>query len=407
MPSIIGTARSHIRGIDGLRALAAFAVVAHHVGYDTGTMLHARFGVILEQLDIGVPIFFVISGFLLGGPFVRRLLDSRSIDGFGRFWLRRAVRIYPAYWLVLTCMVLFLGTSIASLYEFVMLFGLLQIYDADMFFKGMVQAWTLCTEVSFYAALPFFALLAARVLRRCRRIRSDTALLIGCALLYVISTAWRLCMYGFHPSFGRIALTWLPGQLDLFALGMALAVVRGRSDRDERFARRVESLVRSPMLWWAAAAAVFALTCLVGLRRPVVGADAPLVLGNGKDFARQIAFGAVALFLLVPVALRRRPDRATAITLGSRPMVLLGVLSYGVYLWHKSLIPKVQGWFGWGAFEGNFWVVFVLVSALATVLAWVTYRLVEAPALRLATGGPLRVTISESTTPDRDGTTTT
>lgn len=406
MPSIISTARSHIRGIDGLRALAAFAVVAHHVGYDTGTMLHSRFGVVLEQLDIGVPIFFVISGFLLGGPFVRRLLDGRSIDGFGRFWLRRAVRIYPAYWLVLTCMVLFLGTSIASVYEFVMLFGLLQIYDADMFFKGMVQAWTLCTEVSFYAALPLFALIAARVLRRCRRIRVDIALLIGCASFYVMSTAWRFCMYGFHPSFGRIALTWLPGQLDLFALGMALAVVRGRCDRDGRFAARVESIVRSPILWWAAAGAVFALTCIVGLRRPVVVADAPLVLGNGKDFARQIAFGAVALFLLVPVALRRRPDRATSVTLGSRPMVLLGVLSYGVYLWHKSLIPKVQEWFGWGAFEGNFWVVFVVVSALATALAWITYRLVEAPALRLATGGPLRVAISESTTSDRDGTTT-
>jgi peptidoglycan/LPS O-acetylase OafA/YrhL len=405
MGSIRSFARAHIHGIDGLRALAAFAVVAHHVGFDTGTTTHSRFGIILEQLDIGVAVFFVLSGFLLGAPFVQRILSDRPIDGIGRFWLRRAVRIYPAYWLVLTFMVLFLGTSIASLYQFVAYYGLLQIYDADLFFGGMVQAWTLCTELAFYAVLPLLAISANFAVRRLTRLRADTALLVGCAALYLASTAWRLAMYGFHPSFGRVALMWLPGQLDLFALGLGLAVLRARTDRDERFNQRVQAFVRSPALWWAAAVVVFAFTCFAGLRRPIVPADTPFSFGDGTEFWRQIAFGLFSILLIAPIALRRRPDRLTSATLGSRPMVMLGVVSYGVYLWHKSLIPKVQEWFGWGFFQGNFLVVFLAVALLSTALAWLTHRWIESPSLRLTDGGGIRSKVPERETaipPDTD-----
>jgi peptidoglycan/LPS O-acetylase OafA/YrhL len=399
MGSIRSFARAHIHGIDGLRALAAFAVVAHHVGFDTGTTSRSRFGVILEQLDIGVAVFFVLSGFLLGAPFVQRILDDRPIDGIGRFWLRRAVRIYPAYWLVLTCMVLFLGTSIESTYQFVAYYGLVQIYDADLFFGGMVQAWTLCTELAFYAALPLIAITANSAVRRLTRIRADSALLIGCALLYLASTAWRLAMYGFHPSFGRVALMWLPGQLDLFALGLGLAVLRARTDRDERFNQRVQAFVRSPALWWVAAVAVFAFSCAAGLLRPIVPADTPFSFGDGTEFSRQIAFGLFSVLLIAPIALRRRPDRLTSATLGSRPIVMLGIVSYGIYLWHKSLIPKIQEWFGWGFFQGNFLVVFLVVALVSTALAWPTHRWIESPSLRLTDDRNKRTTV-----PERDAT---
>jgi peptidoglycan/LPS O-acetylase OafA/YrhL len=396
MGSLRSFARAHIHGIDGLRALAAFAVVAHHVGFDTGTTTHSRFGVILEQLDIGVAVFFVLSGFLLGAPFVQRILSDRPIDGIGRFWLRRAARIYPAYWLVLTVMVLFLGTSIDSIYQFVAYFGLLQIYDADLLFGGMVQAWTLCTELAFYAVLPLIAIAAKFTVTRLKRISADNALLAGCVLLYLASTAWRLAIYGFHPSFGRIALLWLPGQLDLFALGLGLAVVRARTNRDERFNQRVQAFVRIPALWWVAAAAVFAFTCVAGLLRPIVPVGTPFSFGDGTEFSRQIAFGLFSLLLIAPIALRRSPDRLTSATLGSRPMVFLGVVSYGVYLWHKSLIAKVQEWFGWGFFEGNFLVVFLVVSILSTALAWLTHRWVESPSLRLTDRGETRSAVPDN-----------
>ena len=76
-------------------------------------------------------------------------------------------------------------------------------------------------------------------------------------------------------------------------------------------------------------------------------------------------------------------------------MVMLGVVSYGVYLWHKSLIPKVQEWFGWGFFEGNFFVVFFAVATLSTALAWLTHRWIESPMLRLADTGGTRSAVPE------------
>lgn len=395
MSSITRSARTHVVGLDGLRALAAFAVVAHHVGFDTGTIFRGPLGIVWEQLDIGVAVFFVLSGFLLGGPFVRRLLEDRPIDGIGRFWWRRAVRIYPAYWVVLTVMVLFMGTTIRSVREGVMLYGLLQIYDADTFFAGMVQAWTLCVEISFYAVLPLLALFGAWLLRRFRVVRRERVLLWSCAALYVASTVWRLSMYLFPPSFGRLGMSWLPGQFDLFALGMGIAVLRAWADRDEGIGARLERWVRAPGLWFAGAGAVFAFMCIAKLRRPVVPVDSPFVFGDGREFARQLAFGAVAALLLAPLALRRPPLRGSARVLGLRPMVVLGVLSYGVYLWHKSLIPKVQSLLGLDLFGGGFVPVLLLVSIGATALAWVTYTLVEHPLLALVKGGPLRVRLSD------------
>jgi peptidoglycan/LPS O-acetylase OafA/YrhL len=384
-----------------LRAVAAFAVVAHHVGFETGATYRSVFGPILARLDLGVPIFFAISGYLLGSPFIRRLLDGEPISGVPRFWIRRAVRIYPAYWLVLTCIVLFFGVEITSVRDAVLLYGLLQIYDVHTFYLGMVQAWTLCTEISFYAVLPLLAIAARSVFGRLRSIDPVRGLLVGCVGLYVVGFAWRLAMFGFDPSFARIGLFWLPGQIDFFAIGLAIAVLRVKRDRDPRFARMIDTRWMHPAVWWVGAAVAFAIVCSIGLTRTPVVAGAHLEFGSGGDFVRQFLYGVVALCMLVPVALPARTSPATARILGNRSMVMLGVLSYGVYLWHKNLIPKVQSWFGWNQFEGSFLVVFGVVSVLSVALAWITYRLVEAPLLRLAGGGTLRAGVTDPGTAPR------
>lgn len=395
MSSIIRSVRSHVHGIDGLRAVAAFAVVAHHVGFDTGATFVSPLGPVLARLDIGVPIFFVISGFLLGGPFVVRLLDDRPVDGIGRFWFRRVVRVYPAYWVVFTIMVLFLGTTVASFYQGVMFFGLLQIYDPDIALRGMSQAWTLCTEISFYAMVPLLALAVRPLFSRARAASRTTMLLVGCALLYGAGVAWRLAMVAFDPPFARVSFLWLTGQIDYFALGLALAVVAARVRTDPAWSARASRAVALPSLWFLGALAAFALVCSLGLTRTIVAQDSPLVFGHGGEFLRQFLYGLVALLLLVPLVLSTSPRGSARVVFSTRGMAFLGVLSYGVYLWHKALIPKVQSWFGWQEFQGNFWVVFVIVCVLSTALAWVTYHLVEVPALRLSKGGSLRVAITE------------
>ena len=374
----------HVRGIDGLRALAAFAVVAHHVGFDTGATFRASYGAVLARLDIGVPIFFAISGYLLGRPFVAALLEGEAFPSFRRFWWRRVVRIYPSYWFVLTILVLAFGVTIDSLYQAFMFYGLFQIYDPDLALKGMVQAWTLCTEVSFYAALPFLALGAQRLLIRVTsRARRMQLLLVFCAGLYLVSVVWRLFLTAADPSWARAGFLWLPGQLDYFALGLAVAVVGVAATKDESLRARVDRAVSFPGAWFLGALAAFALVCSLGLTRTLAAAGAPLEF-NAGEYGRQFLYGLVAVLLLIPLALARRSVGSARAIFSTRVAAYLGLLSYGVYLWHKDLVPKAQEWAGDALFEGNFWQIFAIVCAASTLLAWLTYLFVEQPTLQLS-----------------------
>ena len=104
------------RQIDSLRAVAAISVLAYHALYK-GVLLQLPTGSPLSpwaaHLDVGVPIFFVLSGFLLYRPFVRaRLSGSEAPDTEAYGW-RRVMRILPAYWIALVVVGL-AGATIAG-----------------------------------------------------------------------------------------------------------------------------------------------------------------------------------------------------------------------------------------------------------------------------------------------------
>ena len=89
-------------GLDGLRALAATLIVVHHAGFSSGLTFRNEFlGQFFSRMDIGVSIFFVLSGFLLYRPFVEKQFAEKPSDKTKYFWIKRLVRIYPAYWLAL------------------------------------------------------------------------------------------------------------------------------------------------------------------------------------------------------------------------------------------------------------------------------------------------------------------
>src|SRR6185369_1431550 len=93
-------------GFDGLRAIAAVLVLVVHTGFMTTLTLQSRFGPYVARAEIGVAVFFLISGFLLYRPFVARHLalaergGGRDVPEVGGFWIRRFLRIVPLYWLV-------------------------------------------------------------------------------------------------------------------------------------------------------------------------------------------------------------------------------------------------------------------------------------------------------------------
>ena len=84
--------------LDTLRAVGALAVLTTHTAFQSGDYLgHGYLGTLLSRLDIGVAIFFVLSGFLLSRPFLARAAVGRPAPALGRYALKRVLRIFPVY----------------------------------------------------------------------------------------------------------------------------------------------------------------------------------------------------------------------------------------------------------------------------------------------------------------------
>ena len=148
-----------------------------------------------------------------------------------------------------------------------------------------------------------------------------------------------------------------------------------------RSARGCSGWSGDPAVWFVAAIVAFGVLCSLGLTRTVQPASVPLEL-DGGEMTRQFLYGLVAVLLLIPLALAPKAVGSARVVFGTRVAAYLGLLSYGVYLWHKDLIPKAQLWAGDGLFQGNFWQIFVIVALASTFLAWLTYLFVEQPSLQ-------------------------
>ena len=392
-----GTAKPrHFACFDGLRAIAAVSVLLLHAAWTSGFTSRSSLGIYTSRLEIGVSVFFLISGFLLYRPFaVSHFVGGVQPDA-GKFWVRRLLRIVPAYWLALT--VLAYGfhavtvgpgwQGVASLYLF------LQIYFPTQVVHGIPQAWSLCTEMSFYLFLPFYArLLARRAPSRRRQLRREV---IGAAVLIVISFVFRYwwlhipltviqnghqvpvcaphCLT--DPPLSTLMVAWLPSYLDLFALGMLLAVASAW------YAEHGEPgwLGHRVMPWaaWAGAAVAFWVVANVVNNREIIYVLTPRV-----NLARQELYGVFAFLLLLPAVFGPQDGTLIRRLLRSWPMVSLGVISYGIYLWHLNLIDEFLKWTGWQAGREPFGILALCVLGVSVAFASASYFGLERPVLRV------------------------
>jgi peptidoglycan/LPS O-acetylase OafA/YrhL len=306
--------------VDALRAIAALSIVGYHLAFLLGGFDLDVAGRWLARLNVGVPLFFAISGFLLYRPWVAARLAGEPPPSTRRYAVRRTLRILPAYWLALTAIALLAGRSdVFSWPGALVHFGLLQGYDADRFTGGIGQAWTLTIEVAFYALLPLLGLAMRRV---AAGVRGEVAMLVA---LVACSLAFKGVVLGLvdgdAPAY-LVLLAAFPAQLDMFAAGMALAVL-GAAGRGARFGRAAGSA-------WLVGLAAFAM---LGAWTPE--ADAARVLG---EHALQTV---VAVTLLAPAVLGERDGGAVRRLLAWRPLAWVGLISYGLYLWHLDAIREL------------------------------------------------------------------
>jgi peptidoglycan/LPS O-acetylase OafA/YrhL len=369
--------------VHSMRGLAAISVLLYHALFKAYLIFRPDNPLTpyAAHLDIGVSLFFLISGFVLYRPMVAgRLAGEPPIDAdaYGR---RRIRRILPGYWVALVVAGL-AGASYAGYPEIFSAqgipayFGFLQIYSPDTAGGGINVAWTLCVEVTFYAFLPLWALAVRRIARN-GGLRSELVAL-GC--LFAASFAWQL--FAVHSTnvnmFGLSAARWiepLPNFLDQFAAGMALAVASVHFDR--RGATRIVRLVhRRPVVCWLMAAiAYWALSTRLGLV-----ASARDNLTPFRYLARHELNTVVALALLVPAVfagsghggLARRVLRLPA-------FAFLGTVSYGIYLYHVPVLMRLAKWWGVPQTPASLALWLSVVAAAVLVFAALSWRYVERP----------------------------
>ncbi len=391
--------RAHFPCFDGLRAIAAISVLLLHVGFQSGYSINGRFGALFAHGDAGVPIFFLISGFLLYRPFVSAHLDGRPPLEARRFFWNRFLRIVPAFWIALILISIFFGFENGALHsprDFITYFGFAQIYDPIRFFGAINQAWSLGTEVTFYLFLPLYAWAVHLVAVRARsRLRVEV---IGLAVMCVTSVAFRLAVFAADPYWRHThvaakgapraflaASYWLPSYLDLFAMGMGLALLSAWAARQTTPNRIVELIGRRPWVWWLLSAVTYWIVCTqVGLPRDLA------ILTGRQLMVRQLLYGLTALFLLVPAAFGPPHRGGVRAFLQWRPIAYVGLVSYGVYLWQEAWIPQVMSWFHWTLFGGHVLQILVVAFAFTLATATLSYFIVERPALRLKSHMPFR-----------------
>jgi peptidoglycan/LPS O-acetylase OafA/YrhL len=370
---------------DSLRAIAALAVLCFHAAAIDGvTGGDAFYRPYAAHLDVGVTVFFLVSGFLLYRPFARASAEADDAPKARAYAWRRFLRIVPAYWLALTCVLfLLLGDEVYDRPRDIVLFYFFaQLYDPDTILQGISQAWTLCVEVSFYAFLPVWALAMRRLVRGHpeRWLRVE---LTGLAALFAGSLLYKaLVLKGtvVTPE-NFVAVGSLPGFLDQFALGMGLAVVSVRLAQHEGLPRWLAWVERMPGVAWAVAVGAYVAVCNVGLPVGLEGGYGPSLW-----LTRHLLFALVALGLLLP-AIFGDPERGLVRrVLANRVLLYLGVVSYGIFLWHLALLRKVQELGFDTSFPG--WIATGI--ALATLVASLSYYLVERPALSLKNRVPYR-----------------
>ena len=321
--------RSYRPDIDGIRAIAILSVVLYHAGVP-----------FLTGGFTGVDIFFVISGYLIGGHIFSEVRTGSF--SYLRFYQRRAKRILPAFYAVLVFTILvallMLSPAEAGLFgrhgfaatlsaENVELWRTSDLYfQADRALNPLLMAWSLGVEEQFYAVIPFLMVLLARIRRRLLL----PAILTICTLSFLF--AWR--RLGTHPAF---VFYMLPARAWELGVGVALAVAELSRKRHAAFHLTGEDLSAETPAPSALLTQLMGLTGLASMLAPMA------LLNTTTPFPGAAALPSVlgaALVIAVPASwINRR-------LLSLPPLVFIGRISYSWYLWHWPLLIFVRIAFG-------------------------------------------------------------
>jgi peptidoglycan/LPS O-acetylase OafA/YrhL len=383
--------------VDGLRAVAACAVVITHTAFLSGINGHGFIGQITARLDAGVALFFVISGFLLYRPFVAARFHGRRGPTLRRYARRRIIRIVPAYWLALTVLAIWPGSEYVPLVfsdHWWVYYGFMQDLRVPWSIGGIGAMWSLGVEVQFYILLPFYALALSRAVGKlpvASQMRFEGAFL---ALLATASILLRAA--AFRDKTPDTVSQTIVGTFFWFTLGMGMAVLSARW-HDVPVAERPRALrlvAERPLIPWAIAAALLVGVSQIGM--PTLS----LATYTMRDWILgHIMYGLLAFFFALPIMLgvdRRGGVPERLLTL--KPIAWLGLISYGIFLWHHPLTGKFRNIQDFSQ-HGSSIIYTLAVFGAAVVAATLSYYLLERPLLKYKDPRPKRPADPDSGAP--------
>lgn len=342
----------HVPALDGLRGIAVAAVVAYHLHPD-----------LLPGGFLGVDVFFVLSGFLICSLLLREIEATGTVD-VRRFYVRRVRRLMPASLLVLACVALYSATWAGlaelsrlrthALWTLGWMANWRYVADGTAYTdlvagsSPLRHTWSLAIEEQFYAVFPLLVLVA----------------------VYLVARRWGLFTL-------RKVLGWVACG-GLVASVIAMTVIASHRDGIDRAYYGTDTRMQALLAGVAIATVFVGVPPRVGsvarvLRFLAIPVAVALlwffrVGGEREPWMYRGGFTAVAVISALVIAAVNSARWLSAV-LSWHPLVVLGRVSYGVYLWHWPILvvfdEQRTGLGGW-----RLTILRLLITAVATLLSW-------------------------------------
>ena len=383
--------RLRIPGADGLRAIACLLVVWHHTTQrfnpESGASWIQSIHYFGMRGEVGVSLFFVLSGCLLSLPFWNSFVNSLPIPNLRSYVINRAARIVPAFWFNLifcTLLAFWILDQSINWWRLVSSLFFINSYHYSTFFPAELNGplWSIGLEVSCYLLLP---IIHFSIIKRTKRLSLAFAGLITWILALQLLNPWITNEFmtskdlkGWQYGLTGGAKEWLPyWNIDSFfsqflcgsLAALTIVAFKARSIKRSR-AFDISSIVFSVVAIW-----------LVAYR---------LVPGAPDSFTKQPYLAPYYAILMAAVLISTSMSTFLYKILDNKLFCWIAKLSFSIYLWHMVIIVIIErkilkNYIYYGLTDTSQWIfISAVVLGISILIAAISWKYLESPVLRFA-----------------------